>query len=225
MLYSVSGVFDALPPGPCLLPVNHADSIDLLYRPARIRKRNASWLLAYFLKPLTAAGLALLIFYLSLLATSTPLRPSEAEQVRQAIAVLENKGYKREVFMLRNLASFRNFDNWLNQSVDNETAYAATNFPFEIVTIYPDFYAKAADDTERAMILLHEAQHLAGADEAQAYERVWRSRGQLGWTMLSHGTTPVFVTVEEQTRENAPHLFTCEEKLWKDCTETHIASR
>ena len=149
----------------------------------------------------------------------------ERSAVDRAVAVLEAKGFASEVFLLRNVTTFRSSDNWLNQAVGGENAYAATNYPFGIITIYPDFYTKAADDTERAMILLHEAQHLKNKNEAEAYAYVWRERQRLGWTTLSHGTTPTFVTVELQTRENSPELFTCRSKAWDDCTETLQARR
>ncbi len=139
--------------------------------------------------------------------------------VERAVAVLESKGFSSEAFLLRNVTTFRSSDNWLNQAVAGESAYAATNYPFGIITIYPDFYTKAVDDTERAMVLLHEAQHLMNKGEAEAYAYVWRQRQRLGWTTLSHGTTPTFVTVELQTRENAPELFTCRSNLWNDCTD------
>ncbi len=58
----------------------------------------------------------------------------------------------------------RGNDNWLNASTKYENAYAATNFPIEIMTIYPEFFTDTLDDTERAAILLHEAQHLKGAE-------------------------------------------------------------
>ena len=89
-----------------------------------------------------------------------------------------------------------------------------------MITLYDDFYKRATDDTERAMILLHEAQHLLGANEHSAYSYVWRHRRQLGWTQLTHGTTETYVTIAEQTRENAPDLFDCPSKVWSDCTET-----
>ncbi len=149
----------------------------------------------------------------------------ERSAVDRAVAVLEAKGFASEVFLLRNVTTFRSSDNWLNQAAGGENAYAATNYPFGIITIYPDFYSKAVDDTERAMVLLHETQHLMNKSEAEAYAYVWRERQRLGWTTLSHGTTPTFVTVELQTRENAPELFTCRSKAWDDCTETLQARR
>ena len=145
--------------------------------------------------------------------------------VNRAIDLLESKGFESEVFLLRNVTTFRSSDNWLNQAAASENAYAATNYPFAIITIYPDFYTKTVDDTERAMVLLHEAQHLKNKSEAEAYGYVWSERQRLGWTTLTHGTTPTFITVELQTRENAPDLFTCQSRAWNDCTETIQAKR
>ncbi|HYJ92337.1 MAG TPA: M48 family metalloprotease [Pyrinomonadaceae bacterium] len=169
---------------------------------------------------LIAAFLALVAFYCSLIASSAPVRPEDRAAVNRAIKILEDKGFDREVFLLRHTAAFRGSDNWLNNLTKQDNAYAATNFPFQIVTLYTDFYQKAKDDTERAMVLLHEAQHLKGKDEHDAYAYVWQNRARLGWTQISYGTTPSYITIEEQTRENAPELFTCQQKLWNDCTET-----
>ncbi len=169
---------------------------------------------------LAVAALTVVIFYLSLIITSAPINSEDRETIDRAIALLEAKGFEREVFLLRRAALFRASDNWLNQLTDKENAYAATNFPLAMITVYPDFFIKAQDDTERAMVLLHEAQHLKGANEPEAYEFVWRSRRQLGWTTLSHGTTATFITIELQTREYNPQMFTCPAKLWDDCTET-----
>ena len=158
-------------------------------------------------------------FYFSLLMTSKSLAYEEKRSVKRAIDVLEEKGFSSEVFFLRRLTSFRANDNWLNASTRDENAYAATNFPFEIITIYPEFFTATADDAERAMILLHEAQHLKGADEKQAYEYVWRHRKKLGWTRETHGSTKIFASVEKQTREFAPDLFRCDWMKTGDCTE------
>lgn len=168
---------------------------------------------------LTFAAAALFLFYLSLALTTSPVTSSERETLDRSINVLETKGFEREAFLLRYTATFRRTDNYLNEFTDKENAYAATNFPFEIITLYPDFYTKTSDDTERAMILLHEAQHLQGKDERAAYGYVWRNRQKLGWTILSHGTTESYITIELQTRESAPELFTCAANLWNDCTE------
>ena len=163
--------------------------------------------------------LALVAFYLSLVSTSLPPAQYERPAVDRAIDLLAEKGYEREVFLLRNVVTFRGTDHWLNSFVPKENAYAAANFPFQIITLYPDFYYKAVDDTERAMVLLHEARHLMGENENQAYAYVWRERKNLGWTMRTHGTTESYVTIEQQTRENAPEIFNCPEKPWEDCTE------
>ena len=158
-------------------------------------------------------------FYLSLLMTSKPLAYDEKKTIKKSIEILEAKGFEKEVFLLRHLTSFRANDNWLNASTRDENAYAATNFPFEIITIYPEFFVVPLDDTERAMILLHEAQHLKGADETEAYEFVWRNRETLGWTRETHGGTKIYINVEKQTREFAPDLFRCASVASGDCTE------
>ncbi|CAN5315301.1 hypothetical protein BH10ACI1_BH10ACI1_02350 [soil metagenome] len=163
--------------------------------------------------------LAIFGFYLSLLFSSKQLSFDEKAKVKDAIKVLDEKGFAKEVFLLGNLTSFRSNDNWLNASVPKETAYAATNFPFEIMTIYTDFSEFPLDDTERAAILLHEAQHLKGADESEAYEFVWKHRKQLGWTKENYGNSTVWRNVRRQTKEFAPQLFVCQLNDFGDCTE------
>lgn len=140
-------------------------------------------------------------------------------QIQNAVGVLKEKGFAGEVFLLNYLTSYRANDNWLNASTKFENAYAATNFPFEIMTVYPDFFVYTADDTERAAILLHEAQHLKGADEKEAYEYVWRNRSKLGWTRETHGSSVIWQNVRRQTREFAPNLFVCDWNEAGDCTE------
>lgn len=163
---------------------------------------------------------AILGFYLSLIFTSAALKPDEKKRIDDAVRLLDAKGFGTEVFLLKYLTSYRANDNWLNASSKFENAYAATNFPFEIMTVYPDFFQFPADDAERAAILLHEAQHLKGADEREAYEFVWRNRRKLGWTEKTHGKSVVFQNIRRQTREFAPNLFTCEWNPNGDCTET-----
>ena len=158
-------------------------------------------------------------FYLSLIGTAKPLEYEHSKTVERAVRILEAKGFDDEVFLLRHLTVFRAEDNWLNASVAKENAYAATNFPFEIMTLYPDFFTYPADDTERAAILLHESKHLEGADEKEAYEFVWRNRSRLGWTVAAYGHSPVWLNVRKQTREVVPELFACPEKPFADCTE------
>lgn len=167
----------------------------------------------------TVCLLTLFGFYLSMIFTSKPLSYDEKKQVQNAISVLDAKGFSSEVFLLKRLTSFRGNDNWLNASTKLENAYAATNFPFEIMTVYPDFFAYPVDDTERAAILLHEAQHLKGADEKEAYEFVWRNRKKIGWTKEAYGNSVVWRNVRMQTKEFAPNLFVCDSKDAGDCTE------
>lgn len=164
--------------------------------------------------------LAVFGFYLSLLFTSKPLNYDQKTKVKAAIKVLDEKGFAGDVFLLSWLTSFRENDHWLNASTREENAYAATNYPFEIMTVYPDFFQYPLDDTERAAILLHEARHLRGEDEKEAYEFVWRNRRQLGWTKDKYKESVVWLNVRRQTREIAPHLFICRINEYDDCTET-----
>lgn len=139
--------------------------------------------------------------------------------VGDSIDVLEKRGFTNEAFMLRRLAVFRSSDNWLNASVEKENAFAATNFPFEIVTIYPDFFTRTANDIERAAILLHEAKHLQGADEKEAYEFVWRNRKKIGWTNEKYGSSTFWGEIRKQTKDFVPALFVCDVNAFSDCTE------
>lgn len=158
-------------------------------------------------------------FYLSLIGSAKRLEYDQKKTIEHSILILEDKGFGREVFLLRYLTAYRGTDNWLNASTREENAYAATNFPFEIMTVYADFFNFPKDDTERAAILLHEAQHLKGADEKEAYAFVWKNRKQLGWTKENYGGSVVWRNVRKQTREIAPELFVCETNEFADCTE------
>ena len=160
----------------------------------------------------------LLGFYGSLVFSADPLTADESRVVESAITVLEKKGFADEAFLLRRLAVFRANDNWLNASVEKESAYAATNFPFEIVTLYPDFFTYPADDIERAAILLHEAKHLQGKDEKEAYEYVWRNRKQLGWTAETYSRSVIWLETRKQTKGYIASLFVCEFNDYGDCT-------
>jgi hypothetical protein len=162
---------------------------------------------------------ALLGFYLSLIFSAARLTYDEKKIVEPAIAVIKQKGFSDEAFLLEYVTAFRSNDNWLNASVEKENAYAATNFPFEIMTLYTEFFTAPVDDTERAAILLHEAKHLQGADENEAYEYVWKHRTQLGWTKETHSGSVIWQNVRRQTSEYAPHLFVCDANQYGDCTE------
>lgn len=157
-------------------------------------------------------------FYSSLLLSSDPLTHDEHLQVEAAINILEERGFTEEVFLLKHLTAFRANDNWLNASVEKENAYAATNFPFEIVTLYPDFFTYPVDDIERAAILLHEAKHLQGKDEKDAYEFVWKNRKKLGWTADAYSETVIWRGTLKLTREYLPALFVCDFNELGDCT-------
>ncbi|MBC7898871.1 MAG: hypothetical protein H7070_02360 [Saprospiraceae bacterium] len=158
-------------------------------------------------------------FYASLVFSASSLTSEEKRLTQNALRVLEEKGFPDEIFFLRRLAVFRNNDNWLNASVEKENAYAATNFPFEIVTLYPDFFTYPLDDTERAAILLHEAKHLQGKDEKEAYEFVWKNRNKLGWSGEKYNSSAILDAVRNQTKEMSPNLFVCDVNPYGDCTE------
>ncbi|MEO6050633.1 MAG: hypothetical protein ABIP78_04795 [Pyrinomonadaceae bacterium] len=75
------------------------------------------------------------------------------------------------------------------------------------------------DDTERATILLHEARHLAGENEHDAYEFVWKNRKPLGWIEEKYAASVVWQNVRKQTRDNADNLFVCNRIELSHCTE------
>jgi len=164
--------------------------------------------------------LALLLgFYLSLVVSAKKLTIDEKVTVRRAVSVIQERGFHDEAMLLNTITAFRGTDNWLNASVAKENAYAATNFPFEIMTLYPDFFTYPVDDVERAAVLLHESKHLAGKNEHDAYAFVWKNRKQLGWTKERYANSPVWSNVRRQTQENVPELFVCEKHDFNDCTE------
>jgi hypothetical protein len=167
-----------------------------------------------------AATLALLVgCHASLLLTSAGVTYDERAQVNRAVELVERAGFARETLLLRRLTNFRTTDNWLNRYAGHAEAYASTNFPFEVVTLYPDFFRYPVDDVERAVVLLHEARHLAGADEAEACASVWRDKARLGWTREKYGKTRVWQNVAELSRRHAPQLFRCGEDGRQDCYE------
>lgn len=162
----------------------------------------------------------LLGFYVSLIVSAKSLSLDQKNTVRDAVKVLKDKGFSDEAMLLENFTVFRAEDNWLNAAVAKENAYAATNFPFEIITLYSDFFTYPADDTERAAILLHETRHLLGKDEKDAYEFVWKNRKKLSWTKEHYGSSPVWENIRNQTRDNVPYLFVCDFNPYGDCTES-----
>lgn len=162
--------------------------------------------------------LALSIVYISLLVTSDDLNHEQRETVENAITVLENKGFHKQSFILGKLVKYRASDNWWNRYLGHHDAYAATNFPFEVVTVYPEFFQHTTDDIERAAILLHESYHLMGSNEATALEGVWREKERIGWTANNYSQTKVWLNTSELTANEVPSLFQCGPDGHSDCT-------
>jgi hypothetical protein len=184
------------------------------------RKGIVRWLA---IRTIVIAGACLIItigFYLSLIGSAKTLTMEQNESVLRAIDILREKDFDTEVMLLSRFTAFRGSDHWLNAAVAKENAYAATNFPFLIMTLYSDFFTYPIDDVERAAILLHEARHLAGDGEKEAYEFVWRNRNAIRWTREKYQHSPVWHNVRQQTRENVPLLFVCTSNEFGDCTES-----
>ena len=159
----------------------------------------------------------LVAFYASLLFTSDGLQAEQRQKVQAAIAILQQQGFSREAFVLNYLTTFRSSDNWLNAYVGHRDAYAATNFPFEVVTVYPDFFELPIDDRERAAVLLHEARHLFGDGEDAALQSTWQRKPQLGWTANRYRQTRVWDATEHLTRARFPYMFLCGLDGQSDC--------
>jgi len=174
--------------------------------------RRLSWILGVTL-------LLLFGFYLSLLLTSNDLGFQQREVVGRAITILEQRGFSKEAFIAGHLATYRSSDNWWNSYVGHRDAYAATNFPFEVLTLYPEFFQVSVDDNERAAMLLHEAYHLLGSGEDAALERVWRNKTALGWTSASYAQSKVWNNTRELTMNRLPGLFRCGNDGKSDCFE------
>jgi hypothetical protein len=166
-----------------------------------------------------ATSILLFSFYLSLLITSDDLKFAEREVVARAVKILEQKGFSREAFVIARLATYRSTDNWWNNYIGHRDAYAATNFPFEVLTLYPEFFEASVDDDERAAMLLHEGYHLLGAGEAVALERVWRQKHRLGWTEAKYGQSKIWRQTKELTMAEVPTLFQCGSDGKTDCTQ------
>lgn len=165
------------------------------------------------------AGFILFLWYASLIGTSEPVVLDQKKVVGRAIDVLEQRGFADEVFVLRHLVYYRATDNWWNRRVGHESAFASTNFPFQVMTLYPAFFEQPVDDVERAAILLHEAYHLFGYKEEGAVEGTWRDKKKLGWTKEKYAGTTIWSNVRASTQEYAPHLLQCGPDRRSDCTE------
>lgn len=164
-----------------------------------------------------ATLIVLIIWYVSLLVSSDGLQTDQREKVNNAIALLQQAGFTREVFVLKRLAAFRATDNWLNAYVGHRDAYAATNFPFEVVTLYQEFFDVPVDDRERASVLLHEARHLLGDGEEAALDFTWHNKRRLGWTADKYSQTRVWDATERLTKAKFPYLFQCGTDGKSDC--------
>ena len=174
------------------------------------------------LRVLPVAGtIIVLVFawWASLLLSSDGLDAQQRATVERAVAILRARGFEREVFLLDNMTFFRSSDNWWNKHVGHAQAYAATNFPFQVVTLYPPFFERSADDVERAVILLHEAQHLRGRDEPTALAKVWQEKARVGWTAANYSHTRVWKNTREWTHTELPRYFSCGLDFRSDCYE------
>lgn len=166
---------------------------------------------------LTTTTILLIIFYSSLLLSSDGLNADQRAKVETAITLIKSSGLTKEAFVLDHLASFRATDNWLNVYVGHRDAYAATNFPFEVVTLYPEFFEVPVDDRERAAVLLHEARHLLGDGEDAALQNTWQRKRQLGWTADKYGQTRVWDATMRLTKATFPYMFQCGGSGDQDC--------
>jgi len=180
-------------------------------KPKRGIVRRLIWILGTTL-------ILLFAWYLSLLASSNRLGYDRQKTVDHAVMVLDQKGFGKEAFVLKHLVAYRDTDNWWNRYVGHRDAYAATNFPFEIITLYPEFFEKTVDDNERAAILLHEACHLFGSGEDSALERVWREKQKLDWTEAKYGPiSEAWNSTRRLTMNRLPELFNCGTEGQSDC--------
>jgi hypothetical protein len=159
------------------------------------------------------------VCFMALILTSAGLSSNERQTVARVITELDRAGFVKEAFMLGHLVTYRSTDNWWNLYVGHQEAYAATNFPFEVVTLYAEFFNFAVDDIERAVILLHESYHLFGAGEEVALEGVWREKHRLGWTADGYSQTKVWKNTREWTAAGVPRLFQCGTDRHQDCEQ------
>jgi hypothetical protein len=194
-------------PEPRAIPVEQV----AIYKPKRrpLLKR-VTWILG-------TTAVLLIVFYASLLLSANRLEADERDQVQSAIKLIKERGFTREAFILDHVASFRRSDNWLNAYVGHRDAYAATNFPFEIVTLYDEFFDVPVDDCERAAVLLHEARHLLGDQEDAALEYTWKNKNQLGWTTQKYKNTRLWDATMRLTKAQFPYMFECGGDGQSDC--------
>jgi hypothetical protein len=185
--------------------------------PAPATKPPGRSLLRRIMWVVSATLIVLVVWYFSLLISSDPLQPEQHLKVDVAIGLLELRGFSHEAFVLRHATQFRSTDNWWNRYIGHRDAYAATNFPFEIVTLYPEFFNTPVDDCERSAVLLHEARHLLGDGEEAALRSTWMAKQRLGWTAERYKQTRVWDATERLTKEEFPYMFQCGPDGQSDC--------
>ena len=178
--------------------------------PKRTFLRRVVWIFA-------TTAMLLIIWYVSLRVSSDGLQPDQRAKVEAGIAFLQQHGFDREVFVLRRMTTFRSTDSWWNRYLGHRDAYAATNFPFEIVTLYPEFFEVPVDDCERAAVLLHESRHLLGDGEEAAVMTTWKNKKRLGWTSDRYRQTRVWDATERLTKAQFPYMFQCGIDSQSDC--------
>jgi hypothetical protein len=161
----------------------------------------------------------MMVCFTSLIFSSKGLDYDQRQVVAAATAILERTGFTKEAYVLSRLVNYRSTDNWWNDYIGHQSAYAATNFPFEVVTLYPPFFEVAVDDMERAAILLHESYHLFGSGEEDALRGVWLEKQRLGWTADQYSGTRLWKNTREWTAGSVPDLFQCGEDMLSDCLE------
>lgn len=201
----------------CGSPLSDVESSSARTEPEPKPKTGKRTFLKRVIWVVSATIVILIIFYASLLLSSNALQPDQQRKVQDAIAILRQQGFSREAFVLTYLSTFRSTDNWLNAYVGHRDAYAATNFPFEVVTLYPDFFELPIDDRERAAVLLHEARHLLGDGEEAALQSTWKSKLKLGWTADKYRQSRVWDATESLTRAQFPYMFQCGSDGQSDC--------
>jgi hypothetical protein len=192
-------------------------AVDVQAVPVPREQGRGFWRWVLWISGVTAT--ILICCYVSLLASSDGISGDDEQLVTSAIDALDRAGFSRESFALRHLVSYRSTDNWWNGYVGHQTAYAATNYPFAVITLYPAFFKYPVDDVERATILLHEAHHLFGGDEAEALQAVWIEKHKLGWTSTRYSHTRVWKNTREWTAGAVPLLFRCGADGESDCLE------
>lgn len=181
------------------------------YEAQRAKKRtNSNTLWRMFGRIAFVTLLLLFLWHVSITFTSESASFAQHQAIDRAAQIIDERGFGLNAFMLRYLVRYRATDSWWNDWTGHDTAYAATNFPFEVMTLYKDFYDVPVDDTERAVILLHESYHLLGYGEHGAFARVWRDKDQLGWTEEKYGHTKLWENVREYTERYAPEALGAE---------------